>query len=364
MNDIKKKYAFISYSHKDEHIAKWLQRKLESYKLPSEIHNEYEDSRYLRPIFRDKTDLTVGVLSNEIRDNLYHSKYLIVICSPNSAQSTWVNSEVKTFIEWGRLENIILFAIEGDFDGELDYRPICLREHILSNPKHELLAVDIRQSGKQQAYIRVVARMLGLEFDILWQRHLRERRKRAIFSSMLIICLLLLYYWFSIPIRLQVNLNNPCRQLPKSPSGVLQIGDKTHLLSSYDTTITEVLPGYWRLQEIPICIDASFYDSSDTLLKIRPFSLVNTCDMILKRDDTFRYFAGKVINHDFEPISGIVVEIGTFNSITDNNGEFSIEIPIEEQSIYKSITLIRNNNVVFSRAEESPSRNLIYMLTD
>lgn len=81
----KQNFAFISYNHKDVKHAKWLQNKLESYKLPTEIHNEFDDSRFIRPVFRDQTDLNTGVLSNVLRDQLEASRYLIVICSPNSA---------------------------------------------------------------------------------------------------------------------------------------------------------------------------------------------------------------------------------------------------------------------------------------
>ena len=74
MDTTKKRYAFISYNHKDAKWAKWLQEKLESYKLPADIHNEFENSRYLRPVFRDKTDLNTGVLANELRKELEESK--------------------------------------------------------------------------------------------------------------------------------------------------------------------------------------------------------------------------------------------------------------------------------------------------
>lgn len=40
MDTTKKRYAFISYNHKDANWAKWLQEKLESYKLPADIHNQ------------------------------------------------------------------------------------------------------------------------------------------------------------------------------------------------------------------------------------------------------------------------------------------------------------------------------------
>lgn len=50
-------YAFISYQRKDEKWAKWLQSKLENYKLP--VANAKEKLKYIRPAFRDKTDLQV-----------------------------------------------------------------------------------------------------------------------------------------------------------------------------------------------------------------------------------------------------------------------------------------------------------------
>lgn len=43
-------YAFISYSHRDMAVAKWLQKNLEAFKLPTEVHNDIEAKRrYLSP---------------------------------------------------------------------------------------------------------------------------------------------------------------------------------------------------------------------------------------------------------------------------------------------------------------------------
>ncbi|MBI4028147.1 MAG: toll/interleukin-1 receptor domain-containing protein [Verrucomicrobia bacterium] len=50
-------YAFISYSRKDEKWAKWLQKKLETYRLPSALCRESDGKvpNYTRPVFRDLT---------------------------------------------------------------------------------------------------------------------------------------------------------------------------------------------------------------------------------------------------------------------------------------------------------------------
>jgi len=51
-------HAFISYKREDEKWAKWLQNKLERYRLPSAIRKEIPRlPKTLRPVFRDKTDL-------------------------------------------------------------------------------------------------------------------------------------------------------------------------------------------------------------------------------------------------------------------------------------------------------------------
>lgn len=83
-----KYYAFISYTKSDIKHAKWLQSKLESYRLPSFLRKQHSDlPKHLRPIFRDQTDLGVTHLERGLRDELKDSRYLIVVCSPAAAKS-------------------------------------------------------------------------------------------------------------------------------------------------------------------------------------------------------------------------------------------------------------------------------------
>ena len=72
-------YAFISYKREDEKLAKWLQNKLETYKLPTswakETGNEFPKT--FHPCFRDKTDLSeTGDLPQILHDKLQKSCYL------------------------------------------------------------------------------------------------------------------------------------------------------------------------------------------------------------------------------------------------------------------------------------------------
>ena len=100
MKEPKKYYAFISYKREDKRYAVWLQHKLEYYKLPVWIRKRNIDlPEKIRPIFRDVTDLSGGVLEKAIQDGLENSRYLIVICSPSAANSVWVGKEVQAFID-------------------------------------------------------------------------------------------------------------------------------------------------------------------------------------------------------------------------------------------------------------------------
>ena len=98
-------YAFISYSRKDEPWAEWLQKRLETYRIPAMLRKQNLNvPQKLYPVFRDKTDLAGGKLLEMLHEELDSSQYLIVICSPNSAGSEWVDMDVRHFMKIGREE--------------------------------------------------------------------------------------------------------------------------------------------------------------------------------------------------------------------------------------------------------------------
>ena len=85
MGRVKEYFAFISYKREDEKWAKWLQHKLEHYKLPINVRKENPSlPQNIRPVFKDTSELASGVLADEIHDALEKSKFLIVICSPKA----------------------------------------------------------------------------------------------------------------------------------------------------------------------------------------------------------------------------------------------------------------------------------------
>ena len=84
-------------------MAADLHQRIEKYVYP---HNEVaednrpEDDERVRPIYFDLTDLSAQNrnFSDELRENLALSRYLIVICSPHAAQSPFVKDEIEHFL--------------------------------------------------------------------------------------------------------------------------------------------------------------------------------------------------------------------------------------------------------------------------
>ena len=177
-------YAFISYSRKDEKYAAWLQRKLETYRFPVALKKANRSlPKKIFPIFRDKTDLAAGELHSELEKQLSESQHLIVICSPNSAASEWVNKEVAYFQGIGRNHSIIPLIIDGEpHSQEADTECFCPALRSMEN--EELLGVSIKELGKRNALLRVVASLMNLRYDELVMRdRKRTVRNRIIAAS-------------------------------------------------------------------------------------------------------------------------------------------------------------------------------------
>ena len=190
MNDNKYKYyAFISYKREDEEWAAWIQHEFEHYRLPSTLNGRQDLPTEFGPIFRDVDELSAGNLPAQIHAALEASEHLIVVCSPQSAKSEWVNKEISDFLEIGRqkgidnTDNLFPFIVEGmphAASAEEECFPAILRNLPTSK---ERIGGNVNETGRDKAFIKTLAGMLRVRFDELWQRYEKEkieeeRRKR------------------------------------------------------------------------------------------------------------------------------------------------------------------------------------------
>ena len=180
MKQEKEYFAFISYKREDEKWAKWLAHQLDNYKLPSTLNGK-ELPPSLRKTFRDVDELSAGNLPEQIYNALSTSDNLIVICSPRSAKSEWVNKEIEDFIEikGGKYDHIFPFIIDGEPFSKEPSRE-CFPKALRALPdREERIGGNINeQGGRYAAVVKVIAGMLSVTFDSLWDRYEREQKKR------------------------------------------------------------------------------------------------------------------------------------------------------------------------------------------
>lgn len=176
-----KYFAFISYQRSDEEWARWLHHQLEHYHLPTQlIASNPALPKELRPLFLDEAELAGGNLSEKIHQALLDSKHLIVLCSPRSAQSPWVNKEVQTFVELQRTDRIIPVIIDGapyNDDETIECFTPALKA--LRETAEERLAINAKY-GREMSSVKVVAELLGVRFDDLWSRYEREKEEERL----------------------------------------------------------------------------------------------------------------------------------------------------------------------------------------
>jgi tetratricopeptide (TPR) repeat protein len=174
--------AFISYSHKDAAIGRWLHRKLEGYRLPKRLAGtQGEDGEVparLTPIFRDRDELpAAGDLSERVRAALAVSRNLIVLCSPHSAASPWVAKEIATFRELNPGRPVFTAIVDGE-PGQC-FSPALLEGGV------EPLAADLRKKGdgRRLGLLKLVAGLAGVGLDALIQRDAARRVRRVTYVT-------------------------------------------------------------------------------------------------------------------------------------------------------------------------------------
>lgn len=180
--------AFISYRHTepDMYIAKKVHKGLETLKVPRGVTQKSGKKRIER-VFRDQEELPIGSdLGDNITTALEESEYLIVVCSPRTPESYWVQKEIDTFISLHGREHILAILVEGE---PQDAFPEKLQVDEEGNPV-EPLAADVRGATKREMnrklrteLIRLAAPLLHCSYDDLRQRHRERRMKKVMFAA-------------------------------------------------------------------------------------------------------------------------------------------------------------------------------------
>jgi tetratricopeptide (TPR) repeat protein len=190
--------VFLSYSHAETKWATWLMRRLEAYRVPGRLQGRAAPigtvGPRIAPVFRDRDELpSASDLGETIRTALGESATLVVICSPSAAKSRWVKDEILTFKRMHGEAGVFAFIVAGEpkREGAEDdcFSPALRRllgpDGQPSGAPAEVVAADARPhaDGRELAFIRLVAGLVGVGFDDLRQRELQRRYRRMTYIS-------------------------------------------------------------------------------------------------------------------------------------------------------------------------------------
>ena len=348
-----KYFAFISYNSKDTEWGKRVQRKLEHYRMPATLCSEHGWERTpIKPVFFAPTDIQPGGLTEELQERLRASRNLIVICSPNSARSEWVGKEIEFFHQLGRTKQIHFFIVDGTpHSGNPETE--CFNPIVDTLGLPEILGANIHEKiyrwpwmNKERAYVQLISKLLGIEFDAIWQRHKRLLKQKIAAWAVGIVVVLaaLVGVWTTnLPVNVDVSLSESSVHNPNLPSLqdavvtlTLDNETKTDTIHSMNGNIIfSNIPHRYLGKEVHITTlitDINCCQSFlplDTFVELSKQIVIPVCrDEKAYGDVHFRIWNPE----REEPVVDAEVEIAGQRSSSDKEGRVSLFIPLESQS--------------------------------
>ncbi|MBQ3504169.1 MAG: toll/interleukin-1 receptor domain-containing protein [Oscillospiraceae bacterium] len=179
--------AFISYRHLplDKEVATRLHRLIERYVIPKDLRKD--GKKQLGLVFRDQDELP---LSNNLTQDIYnaldHAQFLIVVCTPDTPKSMWVQREIQYFVEKHGHNRVLTVLAAGTAEESIPEAVTTIyaqdRTTVL-NRVEPLCAYLVDKSQRRVLqnlrgeFLRIVAALLNCPYDAIRQRHKRYRRR-------------------------------------------------------------------------------------------------------------------------------------------------------------------------------------------
>lgn len=365
-----KYFAFISYSSKDYKWGKRVQRRLEGYRMPATLCSEHGWKRKpINPVFFAPTDIQPGPLTDELKARLIDSKHLIVICSPNSAQSDWVGQEIEYFYkELGR-KDIHFFIVDGT-PHTGDKTTECFNPIVEKLGMPEILGANIHEQvsrwswiNKERAYVQLITKLLGVEFDSIWQRHHRmliEKLLAWCFGIFVIFSTIIGVWFANQPVDMTVSLKETSmhnNDLPPLRNAIITLvldnETKTDTLSSLDgKALFNNIPHSVIGKDVRIKVVCKEWLPVDTILILQENQIIN----IARNPETYGNVSFMLWSLKKEKGMGHVkVSIAGHTSESDAKGYVKMKIPLKDQSEKYEIScgLELENNIIMMPTTQS-----------
>lgn len=367
MKDNYKYFAFISYSHHDTKWGKRIQRKLESYRMPTTLCSKYGwERKPINPIFFAPTDIQIGGLTAELQDRLRDSRHLIVVCSPHSAQSKWVGEEIEYFHKLGRSNNIHFFIIDGIPNSNIKDTE-CFNPIIKELGLPEILGANIHEKvfrwswlNRERAFVQLITKLLGVEFDSIWQRHRRLLKLKIVAWTIgfLVVITTMLGIWIeNMPVDVTVTLEEKSvhnSKLPPLKNAIVQIAleneEKIDTLRAINQKgLFANVPHYFIGKQVHIHFKCNDWLTLDTCMVLSRDITLPIC-RDLKKYGNIKFQLWNVVTE--KGVANAEISIEGIHVTSDKNGIIQMQVPLEHQ---KSKYIVGRNITLESNILEMPT---------
>lgn len=378
-----KYFAFISYRGADVEIAKKLQKKFSDFKLPSTYKNPFDsNNKRMQPVCRDRDNFVGGKVSDQIKDAIDHSMFVVMICTPNMTKTydieNYVNDEVEHLIYTNRINRLIPLvydgraysaksyirnnrSIEDPFENES--LPYALRKWMYAHTDHEytLNIFNIEEQGERdedKMFLRCVATILAQEFNTLWDRFKIEQKKRKQRVISAIILSVLVFFItvssaiaFTQPVDISVGLNEISIKndsLPPLKNAIISLNIDDYFNCDTIRTIDDyaklkIVPFNYLHKIVRIKVQCENWIPIDTLVMLNKSLKLN----ISRDPEVYGNIVFKICdNIEYRGIPNIKVSVEGIEGITDSEGLIRLKIPLEKQKTKYPVNCeipLRNN---------------------
>ena len=314
--------------------------------MPATLCSEHGWERTpIKPVFFAPTDIQPGGLTEELQERLRVSRNLIVICSPNSAKSEWVGKEIEFFHQLGRTKQIHFFIVEGQpHSGNPDTE--CFNPIIETLGLPEILGANIHEKiyrwpwmNKERAYVQLVSKLLGVEFDAIWQRHKRLLVRKVVtwaIGVMTVVAALIGVWMTNQPVDVEIRLNEASVHNPHLPSLKDAVITMTLDNESKSDTIATIhqqacfnnVPHRFLGEKVHIYAACQYFLPVDTIVVLN-----QTVALDIRRDEAvFGEVHFQLYDQAIEAfIPHVVVNALGQQYVSDTDGQVRFFVPLEQQ---------------------------------
>ena len=334
--------------------GKWLQRRLENYRLPAVLCGRYGLARKpIRPVFFAPYDILPGNLHREVREQIGASRHFVVICSPHSAQSEWVGREIEYFHGTGHPDRMHFFIVDGiPYSNNVETE--CYHPVIKSLGLPEILGANVHERvyrlpwmNRERALVQLVSKMIGVEFDAIWQRRRRRLIRNVILWLLCVVALLVagLGIWHAArPFDLTVNLREVTVEndsLPPFSNAVVSLSLDDEVRTDTVHNLTDMarffnIPRHYMGQNAHIGVMCMDFNGVDTEVVLSHNVVIN----VRRNPSTYgtvRFRVWDVVSES--PVAGVKVMVEGREAVSDSLGEVSVSIPLEQQRRSYNVTI-------------------------